>query len=31
VTADEAVVTTADVQATEGVVHIVDKALMPPR
>ena len=31
VTADEAVVTTADVQATDGVVHIVDKALMPPR
>jgi len=31
VTADEAVVTTADVRATNGVVHIVDKVLMPPR
>ena len=31
VTADEAVVTAADVQATNGVVHIVDKVLMPPR
>ena len=31
VTADEAVVTTPDVRATNGVVHIVDKLLMPPR
>jgi len=31
VTADEAVVTTADVRATNGVVHIVDKVLMPPK
>jgi uncharacterized surface protein with fasciclin (FAS1) repeats len=31
VTADEAVVITADVRATNGVVHIVDKVLMPPR
>jgi uncharacterized surface protein with fasciclin (FAS1) repeats len=31
VTADEAVVTTADMRATNGVVHIVDKVLMPPR
>ena len=31
VTADEAVVTTADVRATNGMVHIVDKVLMPPR
>ena len=31
VTADEAVVTTADLRATNGVVHIVDKVLMPPR
>ena len=31
VTADEAVVITADVQATNGVVHIIDKVLMPPR
>ena len=31
VTADEALVTTADVRATNGVVHIVDKVLMPPR
>jgi len=31
VTADEAVVTTADVRASNGVVHIVDKVLMPPR
>ena len=31
VTADEAVVTTADVRATNGVVHIVDKVLMPAR
>ena len=31
VTADEAVVTTADLRATNGVVHIVDKVLMPPK
>jgi len=31
VTADEAVVTTSDVRATNGVVHIVDKVLMPPK
>ena len=31
VTADEAVVTTPDVRATNGIVHIVDKVLMPPR
>ena len=31
VTADEAVVTTADVRAANGVVHIVDKVLMPPK
>lgn len=31
VTADEAVVTTADVRATNGVVHIVDKVLMPAK
>jgi uncharacterized surface protein with fasciclin (FAS1) repeats len=31
VTADEAVVTTPDVRASNGVVHIVDKVLMPPR
>jgi uncharacterized surface protein with fasciclin (FAS1) repeats len=31
VTADEAVVTTADMRATNGVVHVVDKVLMPPR
>ena len=31
VTADEAVVTTADMRATNGVVHIVDKVLMPAR
>jgi uncharacterized surface protein with fasciclin (FAS1) repeats len=31
VTADEAVVTTADMRATNGVVHIVDKVLMPPK
>ena len=31
VTADEAVVTTADVRASNGMVHIVDKVLMPPR
>jgi len=31
VTADEAVVTTADVRASNGVVHLVDKVLMPAR
>ena len=31
VTADEAVVVIADIRATNGVVHIVDKVLMPPR
>jgi uncharacterized surface protein with fasciclin (FAS1) repeats len=31
VTADEAVVTTPDVRASNGVVHIVDKVLMPAR
>lgn len=30
VTVDEAVVTTADVEASNGVVHIVDRVLMPP-
>lgn len=31
VTADEAVITTPDVRASNGVVHIVDKVLMPPK
>jgi uncharacterized surface protein with fasciclin (FAS1) repeats len=31
VTVDEAVVTGADLPATNGVVHIVDRVLMPPR
>jgi uncharacterized surface protein with fasciclin (FAS1) repeats len=31
VTVDDAVVTGADVAATNGVVHIVDRVLMPPR
>ena len=31
VTVEDAVVTTADVNATNGVVHIIDKMLMPPR
>jgi uncharacterized surface protein with fasciclin (FAS1) repeats len=31
VTVEDAVVTTADVQASNGVVHIVDRVLMPPR
>lgn len=30
VTVEDAVVTTADVRATNGVVHIVDKVLIPP-
>ena len=31
VTVEDAVVTQADVMATNGVVHIVDKVLMPPK
>ena len=31
VTVDDALVTSADVTATNGVVHIVDRVLMPPR
>ncbi len=31
VTVDEAVVTQADVPATNGVVHIIDKVLLPPK
>jgi len=31
VTVDDAVVTTADVRASNGVVHIVDRVLMPPK
>jgi uncharacterized surface protein with fasciclin (FAS1) repeats len=30
VTVEDAVVSSADVQATNGVVHIVDRVLMPP-
>jgi uncharacterized surface protein with fasciclin (FAS1) repeats len=30
VTIDEAVVTQADVPATNGVVHVIDRVLMPP-
>ena len=30
VTVEDAVVTTADVRATNGVLHIVDKVLIPP-
>ncbi len=30
VTAEDAVVTEADVNATNGVIHIVDRVLMPP-
>ena len=30
VTVEDAVVTTADVRATNGVMHIVDKVLIPP-
>ena len=31
VTVDDAVVTAADVSATNGVVHVVDRVLLPPR
>jgi uncharacterized surface protein with fasciclin (FAS1) repeats len=31
VTVEDAVVTQADVGATNGVVHIIDKVMMPPR
>jgi uncharacterized surface protein with fasciclin (FAS1) repeats len=31
VTVEEAVVTQADLPATNGVVHIIDKVLMPPK
>ncbi|MBC7832340.1 MAG: fasciclin domain-containing protein [Hyphomicrobium sp.] len=31
VTVDDAVVTGADVAATNGVVHVVDRVLLPPR
>jgi uncharacterized surface protein with fasciclin (FAS1) repeats len=31
VTVDDAVVTSADLPATNGVVHIVDRVLLPPR
>lgn len=31
VTVEDALVTQADVSATNGVIHIVDKVLMPPR
>ena len=31
VTVDDAVVTTADVPAANGVIHIVDRVLMPPK
>ncbi len=31
VTVEDAVVTRADVAATNGVVHVIDKVLMPPR
>jgi uncharacterized surface protein with fasciclin (FAS1) repeats len=31
VTVEDAVVTTPDVMASNGVVHVVDKVLMPPR
>ena len=31
VTVEEAVVTEADVAATNGVIHVIDKVLMPPK
>jgi uncharacterized surface protein with fasciclin (FAS1) repeats len=31
VTVDDAVVTSADMPATNGVVHVVDRVLLPPR
>ena len=31
VTVEEAVVTDADVAATNGVIHVIDKVLMPPK
>lgn len=31
VTVEDAVVTQADVDATNGVVHVIDRVLMPPR
>jgi uncharacterized surface protein with fasciclin (FAS1) repeats len=31
VTVDEAMVTHADVRATNGVIHVVDRVLMPPK
>lgn len=31
VTVEDAVVTTADVNATNGVIHIIDKVLIPPK
>lgn len=31
VTVEEAVVTEADVVATNGVIHVIDKVLMPPK
>ena len=31
VTVEEAVVTQADVNATNGVIHVIDKVLMPPK
>jgi uncharacterized surface protein with fasciclin (FAS1) repeats len=30
VTFDEGLVTTPDVQATNGVVHLIDKVILPP-
>ena len=31
VTIEDAVVTQADVPATNGVVHVIDRVLMPPK
>jgi uncharacterized surface protein with fasciclin (FAS1) repeats len=31
VTVDDAVVTQADLSASNGVVHVIDRVLMPPR